>query len=60
MSFICRRLQDHGALSLNDFSDVEQAWLTGSFAKVCCRVDSEQELLEILSTKRKLRGWRSI
>lgn len=48
MSFICRRLQDSGALSLNDFSDVEQAWLTGSFAKVCCRVDSEQELLEIL------------
>lgn len=48
MSFICRRLQDCGALSLNDFSDVEQAWLTGSFAKVCCRVDSEQKLLEIL------------
>jgi len=48
MSFICRRLQDRGELSLNDFSEAEQAWLTGSFAKVCCRVDSEQELLEIL------------
>lgn len=47
MSFLCRRLQDRGELSLHDFSEAEQAWLNGAFAKVCCRVDSEHELLEI-------------
>lgn len=47
MSFICRRLQERGSVSLADFSDAEQTWLTGAFAKVCCRVDSESELLAI-------------
>lgn len=47
MSFICRRLQERGSVSLEDFSEVERAWLTGSFAKVCCRVNSEEELTEI-------------
>ena len=47
MSFICRRLQERGSVSLADFSEVEQAWLTGAFAKVCCRVVSEEELIVI-------------
>lgn len=47
MSFICRRLQERGTVSLDDFSEAEQAWLTGAFAKVCCRVDSEDELMTI-------------
>ena len=47
MSFICRRLQERGSVSLDDFSEVERVWLTGSFAKVCCRVDSEDELLAV-------------
>ena len=47
MSFLCRRLQERGVIALADFSEAEHAWLTGSFAKVCCRVDSELELLEI-------------
>lgn len=47
MSFISRRLQDQGAVSLSDFSEVQRAWLAGSFAKVCCRVDSEEQLMEI-------------
>ena len=47
MSFICRRLQEFGSVSLDEFTDVQRAWLTGAFAKVCCRVDSEEELLEI-------------
>lgn len=47
MSFLCRRLQESDAVSLNDFSEVQRAWLTGSFAKVCCRVNSEEELFEI-------------
>lgn len=47
MSFICRRLQESGSVSLSDFSEVEQAWLAGSYAKVCCRVNTEEELLAI-------------
>ena len=47
MSFLCRRLQEGHSVSLNDFSETQQAWLTGSFAKVCCRANSEEELLEI-------------
>jgi len=47
MSFICRRLQERHSVSLDDFSDVERAWLTGAFAKICCRVNSEEELMKI-------------
>ena len=47
MSFICRRLQKQGSVSLDDFSEVERTWLTGAFAKVCCRVNSEEELMSI-------------
>ncbi len=47
MSFLTRRLQEAGSISLGDFSDVERAWLTRSFAKVCCRVNSEEELMAI-------------
>lgn len=45
MSFICRRLQEQGSVSLGDFSEVACGWLTGAFAKVCCRVDNEDELM---------------
>ena len=47
MAFLTRKLQKHGQLTLDDFSPEEQAWLTASFAKICCRVNSEEELLEI-------------
>jgi len=47
MSFLCRRLQEQGVISLEDFSEAERAWLTGAFAKVCCRVNSEEELMQI-------------
>ena len=47
MSFICRRLQERRSVSLDDFSDAERTSLTGAFAKVCCRVDSEDELMAI-------------
>jgi peptidyl-tRNA hydrolase, PTH2 family len=47
MSFICRRLQQNGSVSFDDFTEAQHAWLTGAFAKVCCRVDSEEELMEI-------------
>lgn len=47
MSFICRRLQEAGSVSLSDLTEAQRAWLTGTFAKVCCRVNSESELAEI-------------
>ena len=47
MSFLCRRLQNQGSISLEDFSEVERIWLTGAFAKVCCLVNSEEELMSI-------------
>jgi PTH2 family peptidyl-tRNA hydrolase len=47
MAFICRRLQELGSVSLDDFSEVERTWLTGEFARVCCWVDSEDQLMEI-------------
>lgn len=47
MSFICRRMQEAGSVSLTDFTDAQREWLTGAFAKVCCRVNSEEELMEI-------------
>ena len=47
IAFLCRRLQANAPLSLDDFNESERAWLTGSFAKICCRVDSEEALLEI-------------
>jgi PTH2 family peptidyl-tRNA hydrolase len=50
MSFLCRRLQNQPAISLDDFSESERAWLAGSFAKICCRVNSEEELISIYDT----------
>ena len=47
IAFLCRRLQANDPLTLDDFTEAERAWLTGSFAKICCRVDSEEALLEI-------------
>jgi PTH2 family peptidyl-tRNA hydrolase len=47
MSFICRQLQEAGSVSLDNFTDAQRTWFTGAFAKVCCRVNSEEELMEI-------------
>ncbi|MBM83006.1 MAG: aminoacyl-tRNA hydrolase [Planctomycetaceae bacterium] len=47
MAFLTRRLQKYGHTSLANCSRAERAWLAESFVKVCCRVDSEDELLTI-------------
>ncbi|QDU08155.1 aminoacyl-tRNA hydrolase [Gimesia aquarii] len=47
MSFICHRLKQRDSFSMDDFSEVEQGWMNGSFAKVCCRVNSKEELIAI-------------
>ncbi len=47
MAFLCDKLREKGSISLDDFSEVERIWLSEAFAKVCCRIDSEEELMEI-------------
>ncbi|MBX3423178.1 MAG: aminoacyl-tRNA hydrolase [Pirellulaceae bacterium] len=47
MSFLVQRLQSLGTICLDDFPHHERAWLMGSSAKVCCRCDSEQDLMAI-------------
>ncbi|MGI9470055.1 MAG: aminoacyl-tRNA hydrolase [Rubripirellula sp.] len=47
MSFLCHRLRERGELSIEDFEAPARAWLSGAFAKVCCRVDSEEELMAV-------------
>jgi peptidyl-tRNA hydrolase, PTH2 family len=44
MSFITRQLQNSNVVKL---SDAEKQWIDSSFAKVCVRVDSEEQLMEI-------------
>jgi PTH2 family peptidyl-tRNA hydrolase len=47
MAFLASRLKVSGVVSMNEFDEASQAWLSGGFAKICCRVDSEDELLAI-------------
>lgn len=47
MAFLTMRLQRHGTIQWDELSPDQQAWLAGAFAKICCRVDSEQELMDI-------------
>jgi PTH2 family peptidyl-tRNA hydrolase len=47
MSFLCRRLQNGGSVSLDDFPEDQELWLRGAFAKVCVRVNSEEALMDI-------------
>ncbi len=47
MSFLTRRLQSKLSMCLDDFTPNEQTWIIGSFAKVCVRCNSEEELMAI-------------
>lgn len=47
MAFLSSRLKVSGVLSMGDFNEAAKAWLSGGFAKICCRVESEDELLAI-------------
>lgn len=47
MSFLTRRLQSRSSICMYDFSPNEQIWIMGSFAKVCVRCNSEEELMAI-------------
>ena len=43
-SWLTRRIQKGGKIK---FSVAETQWLTGSFAKVCVKVDSEEALIDV-------------
>ena len=47
MAFLTRRLQSRSSIAMDDFSPNEQAWISGSFAKVCVRCNSEDELMAV-------------
>jgi PTH2 family peptidyl-tRNA hydrolase len=47
MAFLTRRLQSRATIGMDDFSPNEQSWILGSFAKVCVRCNSEEELMAI-------------
>lgn len=52
ISFLTRRIKSSGKIKV---SASEQDWLDGSFAKICVRVDSEEELLDVFN-KAKVAG----
>jgi PTH2 family peptidyl-tRNA hydrolase len=45
MAFLSRRVFETQGTPI--FSDAEINWFQNSYAKVCCRVDTEEELLDI-------------
>ena len=53
MAFLCEKLRNamcersDRQLNVDALSSVVREWLLGLFTKVCCRVDSEQELMDI-------------
>ena len=47
MSFLTRKLQSKSSICMDDFTPNEQTWIMGSFAKVCVRCNSEEELMGI-------------
>ena len=49
IAFLAHRLRSGKKISLDSMPDAEQAWIRGAFTKVCLRVDSHEELLEILA-----------
>lgn len=62
MAFLTRRIQKllsmpqtrSDIISMLTLSDQEVAWIESSFAKVCCRVNSEEELLGRLHAAEEL------
>ncbi len=52
MAFLTRRLENEFIPFI--LKQVEKDWLNGSFAKVCVRVDSEEELMEIYENAKEV------
>ncbi|UUO07581.1 aminoacyl-tRNA hydrolase [Blastopirellula sp. J2-11] len=52
LAFLAYRMFQ-GPVAIEDFGPAQQSWLSGHFAKICCRVNSEQELLDIHAAAQK-------
>lgn len=46
-AFLLARFRQHGGMQLAEFDDDVRSWLTAGCAKICVRVDSEEELLAV-------------
>ena len=55
MAFLCEKLRQviyqrsDRLFNIDLLSTVEKEWILGLFTKICCRVNSEQELIEIFN-----------
>lgn len=58
LAFIARRLQTGETLTLDSFDAATKEWLSAGYAKVCVRVDSEEELMQIFE-KAKVAGLKA-
>lgn len=47
IAFLVQRLRHGGKVELADFDERVRTWLTAHQAKICVRVDSEAELLDV-------------
>lgn len=47
IAFLSEMLRQSGSVSFDDLSPAERSWIEGPFAKVCVRVDSEAELMDV-------------
>lgn len=47
IAFLSNKLRETGRIALEDLSPAERSWIEGPFAKVCVRVDSEEELMDV-------------
>ncbi len=53
MLFLIDRLRRLSGEALEGFSEAEVAWLNGPMGKICVRVESEAELLQIIGDARE-------
>lgn len=47
IAFLLARFRDKGVVDLREFDEHVQRWMLAHQAKICVRVDSEAELLEV-------------
>ena len=49
MAFLTQKLNTNSPLTLITLTSIQRNWLTSSFRKVCVRVNSEEELCDIVA-----------
>lgn len=47
IAFLSEMLRQSGRVALDDLTPAERSWIEGPFAKVCVRVNSEAELMDV-------------